>query len=243
MHAKLLVPMESPTTVETPPLGAEDAGAEPSAAARRRLIWTIAGIVIGGLLLVGIGLLASERSAAESEWAGTVLASPQAKPEIVLTDTSGQPYDLRAETAGTTTILMFGYTSCPDVCPINLASLDGALDELGDNRSNGVRVVFVTVDPERDTPEVLRRYLDQFDSNFIGLTGTPEEIRAAQAAADVPGAVRDPQTTPDGYTVGHASQLIAYQPDGQARIVYPFGTRQSDWTRDLRRLLTGEQPS
>lgn len=235
--------MESPTTVEAPPVGAEPHGAEPSAGARRRLIWTIAGITLGGLLLVGIGLLASERNAAGSEWAGTVLGAPLTKPDLVLSDTSGRPYDLRAETAGTTTILMFGYTNCPDVCPINLASLGAALDELGDNRSSGIRVVFVTVDPARDTPEVMRRYLDQFDVNFVGLTGTPEQIAAAQAAADVPGAVTDPQTTRDGYTVGHASQLIAYQPDGQARIVYPFGTRQSDWTRDLRRLLAGEQPS
>ena len=235
--------MESPTTVEAPPVGAEDHGAEPSLGARRRLIWTIAGITLGGLLLVGIGLLASERSATGSAWAGTLLAAPQPKPDVVLTDTAGRPYDLRAETAGTTTILMFGYTSCPDVCPINLASLGAALDELGDNRSSGIRVVFVTVDPARDTPEVLRRYLDQFDHDFIGLTGTPEQIAAAQRDAAVPGAVRDPQTSPDGYTVGHASQLIAYQPDGNARIVYPFGTRQSDWTRDLRRLLSGEQPS
>ena len=72
---------------------------------------------------------------------------------------------------------------------------------------------------------------------------TPEQIAAAQQAADVPGAVRDPQTSPDDYTVGHASQLIAYQHDDLARIVYPFGTRQSDWTRDLRRLLEGEEPS
>lgn len=235
--------MDSPTIVEPPPLGADETGAEPSAGERRRLVWTIVGIVVGGLLLVGIGLLASERSAAGSAWAGTVLAAPQPKPDIVLTDTAGQPYDLRAATAGTTTILMFGYTSCPDVCPINLASLSEALGELGDNRSSGVRVVFVTVDPARDTPEVLRRYLDQFDQDFIGLTGTPEQIAAAQRAADVPGAVRDPQTKPDDYTVGHASQLIAYQHDDLARIVYPFGTRQSDWTRDLRRLLEGEEPS
>jgi protein SCO1/2 len=193
------------------------------------------------VLLVG-GLLVSRRDRAAEPWAGTVLGEPQEKPDFVLTDTEGRPFDLRAETEGQTTILMFGYTSCPDICPINVATLAGALDGLDRSQGQSLRMVFVTVDPARDTPEALRAYLDQFDRRFVGLTGTPEELVAAQEAAGVPVAQDDPRAEDGSYTVGHASQMILYQPDGVARIVYPFGTRQSDWSRDLPRLLAGEQP-
>ena len=224
--------------------------AEPPGAAvgNRRPNLQILLIAIAGVAVLVAGLAAAGWNRTEATWAGTVLPEPQAKPEIVLTDTSGAPYDLVQRTAGKFTVLMFGYTNCPDVCPINMATLDSAMEDLGPGVRGKVDVVFVTADPARDTEQVLRNFLDKFDTGFVGLTGSLDQVRAAQAQAKVPIATIDDTTADDtdssgDYAVGHATQMILYSPDGEARIVYPFGTRQSDWARDLPRLMAGEEPT
>jgi protein SCO1/2 len=206
-------------------------------------------VVVAALVVAAAALLASGRSEGDPDddeggggWAGTVLGEPQEKPDIRLTTTAGTPYDLLTATDGKLTLVMFGYTNCPDVCPINLATLEAALHELGPEVANAIEVVFITADPERDTPAVLRSYLDRYSTDFVGLTGEAGEIEQAQRVAEVPVAVRDEPDDDGGYTVGHATQIIAYQSDGLARTVYPFGTRQQDWIRDLPRLIDGEQP-
>jgi protein SCO1/2 len=104
-----------------------------------------------------------------------------------------------------------------------------------------MQVVFVTTDPERDTPERLRAWLDHFDARFIGLTGELEEVNRIQNALGLPAAIRDTSTVgADRYLVGHAAQVLAFTPDGIGRIAYPFGTRQEDWMHDLPRLLKHE---
>ncbi|MFN7151088.1 MAG: SCO family protein, partial [Microthrixaceae bacterium] len=198
-----------------------------------------------GVLLAAGALVASrsDRSSGREDWVGTVLGIEQTKPEITLTDTAGDRFDLADSTDGQLTLLMFGYTNCPDICPISVATLASALDSMDPAVARKVRLVFVTADPERDTPERLRTFLDQFDERFIGLTGTLDELDAAQDAANVPIAVRDEPDEDGSYAVGHATQMIAYQSDGVARIVYPFGTREGDWVRDLPRLVAGEEPA
>ena len=114
---------------------------------------------------------------------------PLAKPDIVLTDTDGNPFDLRAETDGRLTLLYFGYTNCPDICPVHLAQIESVLKRPA--MPSNVDVIFVTVDPARDDPASIRRFLDQFSTKFIGLTGTPDELRAAQLAFEVPVAVQE----------------------------------------------------
>ena len=200
-------------------------------------------IVVGALCVLGIGLFAATRGDGDQPWAGRVLDTPQSKPDLVLTGTDGKPFDLQARTDGRWTVLFFGYTSCPDVCPINLGTLATALDTLGPSVADQLDVVFVSVDPANDTPEVIAKYLGQFNSRFIGLTGTPDQIVAAQEAAKLPPAdTTSAAATGSSGTIGHATQMIVYDPNGVARIVYPFGTRQSDWTRDLPRLLGGDVP-
>jgi protein SCO1/2 len=167
-------------------------------------------------------------------WRGAALGTAQPRPEFTLTDTAGRPYDFAAETRGRLTLLFFGYTSCPDVCPIHMATLAGALDQPGVPEPV---VVFVTTDPERDTPEHLRDWLDNFSPGFVGLRGTPEQIRAAEVAAQVPPSMRGTGEG-DDYEVGHAAQIIAYTPDDEAHVVYPFGVRREDWIADLPRLPT-----
>ncbi len=163
-----------------------------------------------------------------------VVDPPQPKPDFVLTDTTGRRFDFRADTDGRLTLLYFGYTYCPDICPVQLAQIAAVLDQLPDVRRN-TTVVFVTVDPERDTPEVIRSFLDKFDTDFIGLTGTASQIAAAQQAAGLPVATKIGDG-PD-YTMGHSGQVLAYTPGGLMYTEYPFGTRQTQWASDLPKLL------
>ena len=180
------------------------------------------------------------RADSASAMRGLELMPPRPKPEFVLTDTEGKPFDFRRDTDGYATLLFFGYTNCPDVCPVHVANIASVLHTLPVTVSQRVRMVFVTTDPERDTPPVLRKFLDKFDGGFIGLTGTPDEILAAQAAAKIPAATKevpDSGGKPGEYFVGHAAFVFAYTPDGQGRFLYPFGIRQADWAHDIPRLV------
>lgn len=167
---------------------------------------------------------------------GAVESQPKPKPDFTLTDTSGAPFDFLKETEGYLTLLYFGYTNCPDVCPVHMANIAAVLDKLPPDVTDQIKVVFVTTDPDRDTPERLRDWLDRFDTSFIGLTGTQEQLQAAQVAAGVPPAVKEPLDN-GGYGVSHAGYVIAYTKDDVDHIVYPFGVRQSDWAHDLPKLV------
>ena len=160
-----------------------------------------------------------------------------AKPDLMLTDTRGQPYDFRRETAGYLTLLYFGYTNCPDVCPIHMANLGAVIPTLPPDVQERIRVVFVTTDPARDTPERLKTWLHNFSDAFVGLTGDTATINAAQRALFLPPSAIGPPDSTGSYLVGHAAAVIAFTPDDSARVRYPFGVRQADWAHDLPRLL------
>jgi len=221
-------------------------GARGGAGTPEDRIKLIAGLVaIGAAALFFIGTVAvvtgrGSDASGDDAWGGTLVEPALARPDFTLTDTDGQPYDFGAETAGRLTLLFFGYTHCPDVCPVHMATLSAALDTPG---MPDPTVVFVTTDPTRDDPARLREWLDQFDASFVGLTGTAEQIAAAEDAARVgrsaPIPTEDGADAGDGtdYQVGHAAQIVAYTPDDQAHLVYPFGVRRQDWVNDLPRLL------
>jgi protein SCO1/2 len=182
-----------------------------------------------------------QASGEDSVFAGRDVGDYTPKPDFVLTDTEGQPYDFAAETEGDVTFLYFGYTHCPDICPVHMSQLAEVLSK-PDAPAN-VTVVLVTVDPERDTPEVLRDFLDQFDGTFVGLTGTQEELVAAQEAAGVTPAVKEENAEdPEAYTMGHAGQVLAYAPNGLNYTQYPFGSRQSQFDHDLPILASLTEP-
>lgn len=183
-------------------------------------------IVAGSVTLAACG-----GGASTEDLQGVVVDPPQPKPEFTLTDTTGNPYDFATETEGKLTLLYFGYLNCPDICPVHLAQIAETFDRIPDV-ARDAEVVFVSVDPERDSPEEIRDFLDNFDERFTGLTGTPDEIEAAQTAAGVPVAVFVGDG--DDYTVTHAAQVIAFAPDGLSHSVYPFGIRQSQWNNDLQ---------
>jgi len=175
---------------------------------------------------------------ATDQFQGVELEHPSDKPVFTLTDTNGEAYDFGARSEGKLTILYFGYLNCPDICPVHLAQIAETFDQLP-AIAREAEVVFVSVDPGRDSPQDIREFLDRFDPRFVGLTGSPEELEVAQIAAGVPVA----RIVGDGedYTVDHAGQVLAYAPDGRGYTVYPFGTRQTEWANDLQILaaMTG----
>ncbi|WP_189219180.1 MULTISPECIES: SCO family protein [Streptomyces] len=178
--------------------------------------------------------------------AATVLDKPFEKPDLVLTDTNGKSYDFRAETEGKPTLIYFGYTNCPDVCPLTMNNLAVAKKEVAKELSapelDQLRIVFVTTDPERDTPKALGEWLKGIDPDVIGLTGDFETI---QAGARTLGITIDPPTKDaDGkVTSMHGTQVIAFSPktDG-GYVLYGEDATVEDYTQDLPKLLEGANP-
>ena len=169
-------------------------------------------------------------SAAEQKYAGLNLAQPYRRPIFTLTDTTGKPLDFRVATEGRPTLLFFGYTRCPDVCPTTMADIAVALRGVDESLAQQVRVVFVTTDPVHDTPAVLAEYLGRFDADlpqkFIGLTGKQGVIDQAQLSAGVPLAEDKGKT--------HSSLLLLYGKDDAAHVAFDAGNTPHDIATDLR---------
>ena len=178
----------------------------------------------------------NRKEASESAYRGGMVTPPLPKAKFTLTDTSLAPFDFWRKTKGHVTLLFFGYTRCPDVCPLHMANIAAVLKQLPADVVDQIKVVFVTTDPARDTPAVLRTWLDHFDRRFIGLTGSDAEVRAAQQAAALPVARKAPLVNHE-YQVEHASFVIAYTKDDFAHVIYPGGVSPKDWTEDLPRLV------
>lgn len=192
-------------------------------------------------LLCALALAACGGAPRPDALRGTALPHPWEKPAFTLTAASGPAYDFRRETEGQVTLLFFGYTHCPDVCPVHMANLAAVLEKAPPDVASRVTVVFVSTDPERDTGERLRSWLAGFDPRFVGLRGPLAEVNAIQRAIGLAPAVK--QEPADGgaqYLVGHAAQVIAYTADNRAHVVYSFGTRQTDWAHDLPILVRAD---
>jgi protein SCO1/2 len=182
-----------------------------------------------------LAAVASGQPRTTETFRGGLVTPPLPKPQFTLTDTSGAPFDFRRRTEGRVTLLFFGYTNCPDQCPLHMANIGVALKKLPANIADQVTLIFVTTDPARDTPTELRRWLDHFDRRFIGLTGTDAAIAAVQRAAGVP--VASKSGAGENYSVSHANFVIAYTHDNLAHVIYPGGINKDDWIHDLPLLL------
>ncbi|GGV73075.1 MULTISPECIES: SCO family protein [Streptomyces] len=179
---------------------------------------------------------------AASDKAATVLDQPFEKPDLVLTDTHGKKYDLRKETAGRPTLIYFGYTHCPDVCPLTMNNLAVAKKSLPKAEQDELRVVFVTTDPDRDTPEELGSWLRGIDPQFIGLTG---DFSTIQAGARTLGIAIEPTTKDkNGKLVSvHGTQVVAFSPKtDEGYVVYGEDATVDDYTKDLPKLIEGQNP-
>jgi protein SCO1/2 len=154
--------------------------------------------------------------------------------EFALTDPDGRPRTL-ADWRGKAVVVFFGYTQCPDVCPTTLSTLAEAMKTLGAD-ADRVQVLFVSVDPERDTAELLKQYVPAFDPRFVGLRGEGAALDAVAKEfkviyQKVPGA------TPSTYTVDHSAGSFLFDPKGRLRVYEAHGQSAAGFAHDLRALL------
>lgn len=171
---------------------------------------------------------------------GQPLDPAQVAPAFTLVDQYGRPFSSEA-LRGNVVAIFFGYTHCPDVCPATLSIFAQARRELAAIRaSEAVRFVFVSVDPERDTPERIRRYLERVDPGIIGLTGAPEEVRRVLDAWGIT-AEKVPLSpdSPGAYTIAHTASVLLLDRDGRIRVRLPFGSSAADLVHDVQELLRG----
>jgi protein SCO1/2 len=166
---------------------------------------------------------------------GTEYLDPQPAPDFELTRADGGELKLSHQ-RGRVVMLFFGFTACPDVCPATLGDARRLLEELGED-ADRTEYLFVTVDPERDTPEILRKYVSIFDPAIIGLTGSADEL--AQVWRDY--GIFVEKVALDGsaqdYTVTHTARVFVIDADGRLRLSYSFGTPYEDILADIRALL------
>jgi cytochrome oxidase Cu insertion factor (SCO1/SenC/PrrC family) len=213
-------------------------------------------LLLAALLLGGLtGCGENSKAVVKPAYHGVEPQNDVRRPAFVLQDTEGKPFDFLANTKGRPTFVYFGYTNCPDECPTAMADIATALRKSAPELQAKTRVVFVTTDPKRDTAPVLRRWLDQFSTEFVGLLGTQAQVDAAQRAAGVqPATPEGPVPTiagrpdqhlhkegtaphehfgPLGYSVAHSAVIFAYNAADRLPVVYPGGVTPSDIAADL----------
>jgi protein SCO1/2 len=154
--------------------------------------------------------------------------------DLPLTDHNGQPRHLR-DFAGKVVVVFFGYTQCPDVCPTSMSELAEVKRALGD-QGGKLQGIFVTVDPERDTPEVLKAYMANFDPSFLALTGTPEQLAAVAKDFKIYYKRVEGQT-PTSYTMDHSAGSYVYDTAGRLRVYHRYGSGAQALASDVRALL------
>ncbi|MGI8578044.1 MAG: SCO family protein [Nocardioidaceae bacterium] len=165
---------------------------------------------------------------------GAEPATPYTMPDITLTATNGNGFNLVTDTAYPVTLVFFGYTNCPDVCPLVMSDLTSAYLRLPAPARAKTQVLFITTDPARDTPAVLTRYLERYDSRFVGLTGDIGDIKAAARAMGV--AITGKERLPGGgYDVGHGAQVIGFR-GNRAPVIWTQGTPVRDMVSDITAL-------
>ena len=198
---------------------------------RRTIFVVLASFLLIGIVAAGVFLFSKPAS-----FRGTMYAEPYPPaPEIELNRDNGTSFKL-SEMRGNVVLLFFGYTSCPDVCPTTMAELKQALDELDEDDAKQVQVLFVTVDPERDTPERVQEYVNHFNSDFIGLSGTESELTEVWKKY---GVFREnvEGTSAAGYLVNHTARVTLIDRDGNLRLSYAFDTPVDSIVHDLKLLF------
>ena len=187
-------------------------------------------------LIIGIAALGSYLFAQPAAFRGTVYSEPYpSAPEIALTRANGETFRL-SEMRGNIVLLFFGYTSCPDVCPTTMAELKSALEKIGAENAKQVRVVFVTVDPGRDSPERVQEYVNHFNSDFIGLSGSEPELQKIWNEYGVFRQIVE-GTSAAGYLVDHTARITLIDQEGNLRVSYGFDTPVDNIVHDLKLVL------
>jgi protein SCO1/2 len=215
----------------TPPTSRQTPGPEPRTGAPRFLLIAaaLAGcLVLATGLLLFIGYRDSPRGIA-----GSVLSASIGGP-FQLVDQNGKPFT-DADLKGKWNLVFFGYTHCPDVCPTTLNELALALDRLGKQRDK-VGIVFITVDPERDTPETLKSYIASFDAPVTALTGTAEQVATAEKAYRVYSAKHPTQN--GDYDMDHSAVIYVMDPQGRFTATFTPDTGAAQVAERMQKLLS-----
>jgi protein SCO1 len=176
-----------------------------------------------------------------SKYKGNIV-SPVVKPSGTLTADDGKAYNLKAMTKGVVTLLYFGYTHCPDLCPLTMSNTAVAIRELPKADQSKVRVLFVSVDPYRDTLARLRSWLGNYNPAFIGLRGTLKQVEAFEQQTGLP----DGPEFSDGkgqVQLDHATEMFAYGTDNVAHEAFFPSTPPANMANDLKLLVAGGVPS
>jgi protein SCO1/2 len=187
------------------------------------------------LAVVGTAILLAILFAKPASFNGTSYNEPYPRaPQIELIKSNGETFRL-SDQKGKIVLLFFGYTSCPDVCPTTLAELKQVMDGMG-NKAKSVQVVFVSVDPERDTPEKIQQYVEHFSKGFIGLSGSMDELQSIWSDY---GVFREKVGSDSalGYIVNHTARTYLIDANGNLRLSYGFQTPVKDIVSDLKILL------
>ena len=187
------------------------------------------------LAVIATAILLALLFANPASFRGTSYNEPYpTAPQIELTKSNGETFRL-SDQKGKIVLLFFGYTSCPDVCPTTLAELKQVMDGLG-NKAESVQVVFISVDPKRDTPEKIQQYVEHFNQEFIGLSGPMDELENIWKQY---GVFREEVESDSalGYIVNHTARTYLVDADGNLRLSYGFQTPVKDIVSDLKILL------
>jgi protein SCO1/2 len=173
-------------------------------------------------------------AACSEKFQGVDLTGAEYAKDLPLPDYDGQMRHL-SDFAGKVVVVFFGYTQCPDVCPTTLAEMAEVKHALG-AQGDRLQVLFVTVDPERDTPEILKAYVTSFDPAFLALRGTPEQLAAVAKDFKIY-YKRVEGKTPTSYTMDHSAGSYLYDPAGHLRIYHRYGSGAQAMLADVRALL------
>ena len=189
------------------------------------------GLAAAALALAGCDKLAP---GSRTPFNGVDITGSDLGPDFRLTDHNGKERTL-ADFKGKAVAMFFGYTHCPDVCPTTLSDMANALKALGPDGQR-VQVLFVTVDPKRDTPELLKGYVPAFNPTFLGLYGDAAATAKVTKDFRIYAAER-PGKTPESYTVDHSAQTLVFDAKGKLRLMLAYGTPGDKIASDLRILL------
>ena len=197
----------------------------------KKILW----VGLGAMFLVALATVVVFFTSQNNRLRGSVIEPAMPAAEISLTDQNGQPFRL-ADHRGKVVLLFFGYTYCPDVCPATMAELRAARAMLKPEDAARVQVVFITVDPARDTAASIQEYVSRFDPAFLGLSGTEAELSAVWQAYGVFREIEQSDSVA-GYLVAHTSRVYVVDVNGNLSLSFAFGTPPADVANDLRILL------
>ncbi len=196
---------------------------------RRYILWAGLGLLAGLLVVAAVSV------SRPYTFHGSVIQQKFQAPDFSLPDGKGGQFRL-ADQRGKVVLIFFGFTHCPDICPTTMADFKQINQRLG-KQGERVKFVFISVDPDRDTPQITSQYAANFDPSFVGLSGTEQQLDPVWKAYGVYRKLDKASPADTNYEVEHSTQIYLIDPSGNLRITYSYGTPVDDILQDTRYLL------